>query len=622
MLASPEAQTLRLAPSGSDTSSCGSASAPCRTIQYAVNKAASGDTLLLAAGTYTYNTSADTCTFLPSSGKSVVCIVDKTLAILGGYTTSNWSTPDPVNNPTVIDGGGAYRGIYLLGYNSTTTHLRIEGVTIRNGKTTGPYTTGDPTGFGGGMVVSGAYVTLRDMLFQTNTVYGQNTSSGAGGSGAGAGLAINWSQAGTSSLLERVTFDSNQSFGGTGPVRGGLAFGAFYMNGSVTVRDSTFTNNTARAGNSTGNGSSGGLLADALGGAIGGNGGNWVLENVTATNNLVQGGNAATYAGGGYGGAIIIENGSNFTLRDSYFANNIAQGGSASEGGFGAGGGVLVNNTSGTIERATIINNSGIGGSAIGSGKAGAGGGGGLYLWRNSASASASISVINSIIAYNYVALGSSGNTTAGGGGGGIQVQGLYANIQHTTIAYNRLGPNLIAGQGLLLLAAPGVGSASADVRNSIISNHTEGGSGASAVLVQSGNTLSLSLDLFSGNTKDTNANGSPMPAGVINGLNTIIQAPSVGYASPNAPNWNYHLVSGSPAVDRAQDHRRQPGYRQPGAPLQPAPGYRRRRIYRSGGYELLLSITPHHPLTASPPRLPANSVQWESSWKFPDLGV
>jgi hypothetical protein len=444
--------------------------------------------------------------------------------------------------------------VFLLGYNTTTTNLRMEGFTIRGCKATGPNTPGDPTGFGGGMIVSGANITLRDMLIQSNTVYGQNTSSGAGGSGAGAGLAINWSQAGTSSLLERVTFDSNQSFGGTGPVRGGLAFGAFYMNGSVTVRDSSFTNNTARAGNSTGNGSSGGLLADALGGAIGGGGGSWVLENVTATNNLVQGGNAATYAGGGYGGAIIIENGSNFSLRDSYFSNNIAQGGTAAEGGFGAGGGVLVNNTPATIERVEIINNSAIGGSATGSGKAGAGGGGGLYLWRNSTSASASASVINTIIAANYVALGSSGNTSAGGGGGGIQVQGLYANIKHTTIAYNRLGPNLVSGQGLLLLAAPGVGSASADVSNSIIANHTEGASGASAVLVQSGNTLNFSTGLFAGNTKDTNANGSPVPSGTINGLSTMIQAASAGFASPNAPNWNYHLVSGSPAIDSAQN--------------------------------------------------------------------
>ena len=554
VLASPEAQTLRVAPSGSDSSSCGSSSTPCRSIQYTVNKSASGDTILLAAGSYTYNSSADTCTFLPASGKSVVCIVDKTLAILGGYTTSNWSTPNPVNNLTVIDGGGAYRGVYLLGYNSTSTNLRMEGITIRNGKTTGPYTSGDPTGFGGGMVVSGAYITLRDMLFQANTVYGQNTSSGAGGSGAGAGLAINWSQSGTGSLLERVTFDSNQSFGGTGPVRGGLAFGAFYMNGSVTVRDATFTNNSARAGNSSGNGSSGGLLADALGGAIGGDGGSWVLENVTATGNLVQGGNAATYAGGGYGGAIMVENATSFSLRDSYFSGNSAQGGSATEGGFGAGGGVLVNNTPATIERVTVINNNSIGGSATGSGKAGAGGGGGLYLWRNSSSVSAPASVINAIIANNYVALGGSGNTVAGGGGGGIQVQGIYANIKYTTIAYNRLGPHLVSGQGLLLLAAPGVGSASADVANSIIANHTEGASGASAVLVQSGNTLTFSTGLFAGNTKDTNANGSPVPAGTINGLGTMIQASSASFVSPNAPDWNYHIAPSSPAIDHAQD--------------------------------------------------------------------
>jgi hypothetical protein len=553
-IADTTATTRYVSPQGSDSGTCASSTASCRSIQYTVNKSSSGDTILVAAGTYTYNSSADTCTFLPAGGKSVVCIVDKTLTIIGGYTAGNWSTPDPVNNPAIINGNGTYRGVFLLGLNTITTNLRMEGFTIRSCKATGPNTPGDPTGFGGGMIVSGAYITLRDMLFQANTVYGQDTSSGAGGSGAGAGLAINWSQSGTSSLLERVTFDSNQSYGSTGPVRGGLAFGAFYMNGTVTVRDSTFINNTARAGNSSGSGTSGGLLADALGGAIGGGGGSWVLENVTATGNLVQGGNATTYAGGGYGGAIIVENGTNFTLRDSYFANNAAQGGSASEGGFGAGGGVLVNNTLATIERVKIFNNSSMGGSGTGSGKAGAGGGGGLYLWRNSSSASASASVINTIIANNYVALGSSGSTSAGGGGGGIQVQGLYANIKYTTIAYNRLGPHLVSGQGLLLLAAPGVGSASADVGNSIIANHTEGANGASAVLVQSGNTLNFSTGLFAGNTKDTNANGSPVPAGTINGLSSMIQAASAGFVSPNAPDWNYHLASNSPAIDRAQD--------------------------------------------------------------------
>ena len=315
VLASPEAQTFRLAPSGSDTASCGSASAPCRTIQYTVNKAASGDSLLLAAGTYTYNASADTCTFLPSSGKSVVCIVDKSLTILGGYTTSNWSTPDPVNNPTVIDGGSTYRGCTCWAITARPPTCAWKALPSAMVRRPVPTQREIPPV----LAVAWSYLALHHTTRHALPIqhglraeYQQRSRRLR----RGAGLAINWSQAGTSSLLERVTFDSNQSFGGTGPVRGGLAFGAFYMNGSVTVRDSSFTNNTARAGNSTGNGSSGGLLADALGGAIGGSGGTWLLETYRQRSNLVQGGNAATYAGGGYGGAIIIENASNFTLRD------------------------------------------------------------------------------------------------------------------------------------------------------------------------------------------------------------------------------------------------------------------------------------------------------------------
>ena len=63
-LVSPEAQTHRVALGGSDISSCGSETTPCQSIQYAANKAASGDTLLVAGGTYTYKASADDCSFL------------------------------------------------------------------------------------------------------------------------------------------------------------------------------------------------------------------------------------------------------------------------------------------------------------------------------------------------------------------------------------------------------------------------------------------------------------------------------------------------------------------------------------------------------------------------------
>ena len=550
MSASPS--TRYVAPSGSDVGDCTSPAFPCQTIQYAINRANSGDTILVAAGTYTYNPSQDPCPFLPSGGKSVVCIVDKALTIRGGYSTNNWVVPDPINNLTVIDGQNTYRGVFLLGYSTTTTNLVMEGFTIQNCRAEGPYIPGDPSGFGGGMLVSGAYVTLRKIVFKNNKVYGQDTASGAGGAAAGAGLAINWSQPGTSSLLEHVVFDNNQSYGGFGPERGGIAFGALFVNGSITINNGLFTNNLAKAGDSSGNGIYNGLGADALGGAIGGGGGIWVLRHITATHNAVIGGNATIYPGGGFGGAIHVERATSFYLADSYIGHNVARGGNAQNGGFGAGGGVLVNTTPAMIERVYLIANSAIGGNSTGGGLAGPGGGGGLYLWRTGSDLNPSASLTNIIVADNYVALGNFGDPKAGGGGGGIQVQGLHADITHATIARNRLEPPLVSGQGLLVLASPRVGPATASVNYSIIADHTEGGTGAVAVLVQEGNTITFNSGLFAGNRKDTNLDGIPMPPGTINGLSTMLSAPTAGFVAPGPPSYDYHIMPTSPAVDRA----------------------------------------------------------------------
>jgi hypothetical protein len=363
-------------------------------------------------------------------------------------------------------------------------------------------------------------------------------------------LAIQWSQSGTTNLLERVTFDSNQSFGATGTNRGGLAYGAVFAGASLTLNYGTFTNNQAIAGSSSGSGTGGGLSADALGGAISGGGGQWVLQHIIATDNQVTGGNAATYPGGGFGGAIFVEDASSLVITDSTLSGNVAKAGNAVNGGFGAGGGILINNTPATIDRVQLIANSAIGGNAqTGSGNAGAGGGGGLYLWKNK-NVNAAASVLNTIIADNFVTMGNVGNTSQGGGGGGIQVQGLTATISHTTIAENRLGSALVSGQGLLVLAAPNVASSTANVNYSIIADHTQGGNGAVAVLVQQGNTVNFNRGLFSGNTRNTNSGDST--AGAVNGLGSMLSAGSAGFVSPGSPNFNYHLQSNSPARDQA----------------------------------------------------------------------
>ncbi|MGZ9233957.1 MAG: S-layer homology domain-containing protein [Anaerolineales bacterium] len=540
--------TRYVAPSGTDAGNCGSSASPCRTVQYAVNQAASGDRILVAQGTYTYNAGTDLCSFLLT--RAVVCMFDKRLTILGGYSTSNWSTANPAANPTVIDGQNTRRGVAVVGISTTTTFLNMEGFTIQNGRAQGPLYNGVSGGRGGGMWAVTAAVILKDMVFRNNRAVGDNTASGAGGSADGAGLSIDASPAGTGSLLQRVTFEGNQSLGGVGPERGGVAFGALFIYGSsVTVEDATFTSNLAQAGNSTGSGISGGLHADALGGAIAIEQSAAALSGIVATNNQVTGGNAVTNAGGAFGGAIFSENATSFVMTNSYISGNTARAGNAATGGFGAGGGVLVLNSPTTIERVQLISNSAIGGNATGTGNAGPAGGGGLYLWRSRTDINPSASVTNVIVADNLAAMGS-GGTSLGGGGGGIQVQGLTATFSHATIARNRLGSSLSSGQGLLVLTAPGVSTSAANVSYSIIADHTQGKAGAVAVHVQQGNTVNFNRGLFAGNNDNSNAGDGG--AGTFNGLASMLSASSAGFVSPGSPNFNYHLQNNSAAKDQA----------------------------------------------------------------------
>jgi len=502
----------------------------------------------VAQGNYTYSGGTTNCSF--ASTPAVVCSLDKNLAILGGYSTANWSTANPAVNLTVIDGQNLYRGVAVIGFNNlTTTYLNMEGFTLQNGRAIGPVYAGnnppDPNGIGAGMWVSRASVTLKDIVFKNNQAIGANAASGAGGAATGAGLRIESSPA--SSLLQRVTFDGNQSLGGTGSTRGGLAFGALFVYASVvTVEDSTFSNNLAQAGNSTGNGYDG-LRADALGGAIGLGQSAVVLNRIAATNNQAIGGNAAVNAGGSYGGAIYSEEAVGpFVITDSVLSGNTSQAGNAlagGSGGFGVGGGMLVYNsrTAITIDRVKVISNTAAGGSG---GTAGAVGGGGLSLWVDRTGIAPVASVTNVVVADNLATTGS-GTNAYGGGGGGIHVQGLQANFVHATIARNQLGPNLVSGQGLLVLAAPGAASGVANVSHSIIANHTVGPAGAYAILVQAGNTLNFNRALFSGNTINT--------FGVINGLPSVtILSSSSDFIAPGSPNFNYHLRLDSAAKDLA----------------------------------------------------------------------
>ena len=75
---------------------------PCyASVQAAVDAAAPGDEIRVAAGTYT-GVSARV-------GVTQAVYISKNIALKGGYTTANWTTSDPDANPTTLDAQGQGR---------------------------------------------------------------------------------------------------------------------------------------------------------------------------------------------------------------------------------------------------------------------------------------------------------------------------------------------------------------------------------------------------------------------------------------------------------------------------------------------------------------------------------
>ncbi|MCC6417994.1 MAG: hypothetical protein IT429_07055 [Gemmataceae bacterium] len=561
----------------------GSRALPFRSIQFAVNQAASGDQIHVAQGTYGYNPAANQLSPVLNINPAVVMLYDKSLTLLGGFDNT-FSALDPARFKTVLDGGSVYRGVYVLA-NQVDVSFSMSGFTIQAGLGQAERNlavgAGDDRifGFGGGMWINaaarrtsgapGSY-TLRDMVFNGNRALGLDTTTlapepgqtpGVGGAGAGGALALRFVPNVT---LDRVTFANNEARGGAGAVRGGDAVGGAMhtdhaaMNGTNLV----FVNNRSLAGNSTGAGTTteaaGRRTADGLAGAAAiqeSSVANWRF--VTAFGNFAFGGNAGGFGGGGQGGAFIVED-SDVALTDATLRNNTARGGAGQNGGVATGGALAMDSGNITFDRVQVLNNLAEGGN--GSVLAGPPGGGGLYLPTPDArSVKHRIVINNSLIADNEVRFGSNGDTSAGGGGGGLWFQGVDATITNTTIANNRIGPNLVFGQAIILINDGLVNGlapfpTTVTIVNSIVANHTNGNNPvASAVHVrpQNGrNQLTYSRVLMVNNSKEDNSDGQPEPPGTFNGRDTILRAADARFVSPGGPRYDYDLLPDSPAVN------------------------------------------------------------------------
>src|SRR5512136_3103140 len=84
---------------------CGGHSPCYAAIQAAVDAAASGETILVAEGTYTGVSMHGSHTQLVYLGKGVI--------IRGGYTTAYNDPPDPATRPTTLDAQGQGHVVYI-----------------------------------------------------------------------------------------------------------------------------------------------------------------------------------------------------------------------------------------------------------------------------------------------------------------------------------------------------------------------------------------------------------------------------------------------------------------------------------------------------------------------------
>ncbi len=506
--------------SGSDTAGCKSADAPCRTLQAAIDRAASGDTILAAGNgngiVYTF-AAANACT--ERYGANVVaCVSGKKLTIRGGYTPGSFASYAPGQNISVIDGQGKNHGIYATG---SATTLEVAGFTVRNGFATGiSKRSGESSyfGFGGGMAVESAgAIVLRDMVFTANRSVGGDRGSNEGGAGVGGALSL----LATTATLENIVFSGNTAQGGAGGASGGYAQGGalFTFKTSMTGTGLTFENNVARGGSTGGGGiASNGQRGDALGGGACFETSSTVkLYRVHARSNQAIGGNAATNAGGGFGGALFGE-GADVTVEGVDLRSNLAQGGNGDNGWLGSGGGIMTINSTLRVNRAVIVANTAKGGNGRGGYYGGPNGGGITVSWSPGSSAS-NLTLTNSIVGANMAATGDSGQVL-GGGGGGIWIQATTATLDHVTIASNKLSGPGVVGQGVLLINTGDTG-ANATIRNSLITGHT--GSDGSAVDVFPKNTATLAGGLFYGNSWNTGRDNSHIGSniGTINGAAT-----------------------------------------------------------------------------------------------------
>ncbi len=159
------------APGGTDAANtCTDKFTPCATIQHAVDEANAGDSILVAAGSYSdvQGRLYPNGYFSPPPGGIItqVIYINKSLTVRGGYD-ANFDTWDPATLTTTLDAQGAGRVIMIAG-NIT---VAIDSLHITGGDASGLSGGAGANDTGGGVYALHPTLTLGNCQVHANTAY-------------------------------------------------------------------------------------------------------------------------------------------------------------------------------------------------------------------------------------------------------------------------------------------------------------------------------------------------------------------------------------------------------------------------------------------------------------------
>jgi fibronectin-binding autotransporter adhesin len=483
------------------------------TIQGAVDAATEGETIKVATGVYTdLQGRAAPAGYDGPSVITQVVYISKTVTIRGGYTTTNWTTPYPITQPTTLDAQGQGRGLLVAGDPSTNSGQAIS-PTVEGLRITG----GDATGLGGSKWGQdgggGVYVITATVTISNNQVF-SNTTPDQGG-----GLFLKYSDA----TLSGNTVISNTANRGGG--------GLYLENSAATLSGNTVMSNTA------GGGGGGLLLADSDAVFIsntvisntvnfGGGGGLYLYESAATLS-----GNTVIFNIADYGGGLYLEGGTSALTSNSIISNTAY--GTAPWGG---GGGLLLIDSDAMFNGNIIVSNTAYG-------TAPWTGGGGLLLVDSDAMFNGNIIVSNIAnyyggglcLDYSDIVLTNTvvADNRAGAVGSGLYIYSSSPRLLHTTIARNSGGD----GSGVYVTDS-GFGHYSTVVlTNTILVSHSVG------ISVTGGNTVTVNSILWHGT-----------PVTISQATTATVTVQNQHQSGPLFAADGYHLMSGSAAVDKGVD--------------------------------------------------------------------